>query len=53
MSIFVLLNIFIKIVGCSTKRQHGLNANMGLEHESHTLDTTLYPFANFTRRPTL
>lgn len=52
MFIFVLLNIFIKIVGCGTKRQHGLNANLGLEHESHMLGTTLYPFSNFTRRPT-
>lgn len=50
--IFVLLNLFINVVIYCTKRRHGLNANMGLEHESHTLATPIYPFANLTRRPT-
>lgn len=50
-SIFILLNLFIKVVIYCTKRQHGPDMNMGIEHESHTPNTPLHPLANYTRRP--
>jgi hypothetical protein len=39
-----LLNTF-------TKKQHSPDTDMSIRHESHAHDTTLYPFANYTRRP--
>lgn len=50
-SIFLLLNLLIEVVVYYTKRQRGLDMNMSIEHEGHTPDTPLHPFANYTRRP--
>ena len=49
--IFVILNLYIKVVIYCTKRQHGPDMNMGIEHESHSPDAPLHPLANCTRRP--
>lgn len=52
-SIFILLNLFIKIVTCCTKRQRGEDMNKSIKHESHTPDKPLHPLAVYTRGLTI
>lgn len=49
----IILNLIIKAVIYCTKRQVGLKMDMDIEHESHTPDTPLHPFANCTRLPAI